>query len=95
MLPTWSVSAALSPDGKRLALGGFGRRAVTLWDIESQQELLALEGEGSNFWRSEFSPDGNVLASENMKGVLHLWRAPSWAEIEAAESQEAKSAPTR
>jgi WD40 repeat protein len=83
--PAEGFSVAFTPDGQRLAIGLNGKRAITLWDMESQQEVLALEGEGSNFWRSEFSPDGNVLGSENMKGVLHLWRAPSWAEIDAAE----------
>jgi WD40 repeat protein len=88
-LPGIGLSVAFSPDGKRLAVGWRGgETAVTLWDLETQQKLITLGGEGSNFWRSEFSPDGNVLASSNMKGVLHLWRAPSWAEIEAAERQE-------
>jgi len=72
-----------------------GKRAITLWDIESQQEVVVLEGEGSNSWRSESSPDGNVFGSENMKGILHLWRAPSWAEIQAAEKQESEDAQPR
>jgi hypothetical protein len=38
-----------------------------------------------------FSPDGNVLGSLSLSEVLHLWRAPSWAEIEAAETAEAKT----
>ena len=38
-----------------------------------------------------FSPDGNVLGSVNGNGILHLWRAPSWAEIEAAERKESGS----
>ena len=58
---------------------------------EVSQELLTLEGEGSLFYRTAFSPDGNVLGSMNWSGVLHLWRAPSWAEIEAAEKAEAKA----
>ena len=88
---SWGLSVAFTPDSKRLATGAEGKQAVTLWDIESEQELLAVEGDGSNFWRTEFSPDGNVLASENMKGVLHLWRAPSWGEIDATEAKEAKN----
>ena len=78
-------SVAFSPDSKRLALGGGGIEAIKLWNVESLQELLTLEGEGSFFYRTTFSPDGNVLGSMNEQGVLHLWRAPSWDEIDAAE----------
>jgi len=78
-------SVAFSPDGKRLAAGSEGSEAVQLWDVESYQELLTLEGQGSLFGSSAFSPDGNVVGSRNAQGQLHLWRAPSWEEIEAAE----------
>jgi len=30
-----------------------------------------------------------------MEGKLRLWRAPSWAEIEAAEKQEGSHEPER
>ena len=49
-----------------------------------------LEGQESVFNRTAFSPDGNVIGSMNNKGVLHLWRAPSWPDIEAAEKAERK-----
>jgi len=90
-IPAWGVSVAFAPDGDRLAVGNTGKRAITLWDIESQQQVLVLGGEGSNFWKTQFSPDGNVLGSLNMnrEGALHIWRAPSWAEIEAAERERA------
>jgi WD40 repeat protein len=78
-------SVAFSPDGKRLAAGSNGQEAIKLWDIESRQELMALEGHGSMFHPTAFSPDGNLLGSSNVNGVLHLWRAPSWAEIAAVE----------
>jgi len=80
-------SVAFSPDGKRMATGSDGKQAVKLWDLESYQELLTLEGKGSEFLSSAFSPDGNVLGSMNDHGLLHLWRAPSWADIEAAEKE--------
>ena len=55
------------------------------------QTLLTLEGQGSMFNVTAFSPDGAVLGSMNSgdskHGILHLWRAPSWAEIEAAEKK--------
>jgi WD40 repeat protein len=81
-------SVAFSPDGKRLAAGSNGQEAIKLWDIESHQELISLEGQGSLFHPSAFSPDGNLLGSRNLNGVLHFWRAPSWAEIAAAENRQ-------
>jgi WD40 repeat protein len=84
-------SVAFSPDGSRLMTGSNGQEAIQLWDTESYQELLALEGRGSLFSSPAFSPDGSLLGSMNQQGVLHLWRAPSWAEIQAAEEAEAKA----
>ena len=63
-----------------------------LWDVEGHRELLTLEGTGSWFNSSAFSPDGTVLGSNTLLGRLHLWRAPSWAEIEAAERAQANTA---
>ena len=60
---------------------------MKLWDVDSWQEVLTLQGVGS--WGSlAFSPDGNALSSRNYDGVLHVWQAPSWAEINAAEAKE-------
>jgi len=78
-------SVAFSPDDKRLAAGGDGREAIKLWDVESGQELLTLDGEGSKFGPTAFSADGSFLGSMNNVGVLHLWHAPSFAEIDAIE----------
>jgi WD40 repeat protein len=78
-------SVAFSPDGTRLAMGSNGQEAVKLWDTSTYQELLTLPGSGSVFFPTAFSPDGNVLGSMNQSGLLHLWRAPSWTEIDAAE----------
>ncbi len=89
--PVWS--AAFSPDDKRLATGSYGQEAVKLWDAESREQVLNLEGQGSLFNTIGFSPDGNILAAMNWNRVLHLWRAPSWAEIEAVE--KAEQAPIR
>jgi eukaryotic-like serine/threonine-protein kinase len=80
---------ALSPDGRRLATGGSSPRdAVKLWDLVAQRELLSLQGEGHYFQHLAFSPDGNTLAAVSLDGIAHLWRAPSWQEIEAAEKKQ-------
>jgi WD40 repeat protein len=78
-------SLAFSPEGRRLAIGGNGAEAIKLWDLNSRHELLSLAASGTMFNATAFSSSGNVLGSLNREGVLHLWRAPSWAEIETAE----------
>jgi WD40 repeat protein len=81
-------SLAVSPDGRRLASGGTRpNEAVRLWDVATRKDLLNLEGQGIEFRFTRFSPDGNILVAINSKYQLHLWRAPSWAEIEAAEGK--------
>jgi len=82
-----------SPDGRRFMTshGSGGDESVALWDMESYEKLLALEGRGSLFDVVAFSPDGNVLAASNWRGALLLWRAPSWAEIDAAEQVAAQT----
>jgi WD40 repeat protein len=81
-------SVTFSADSSRLAVGsGGGKEALKIWDVASFQELLTLEAEGSTYYQTAFSPDGDLLGSRNGAGVLHLWRAPSWEEISAAESR--------
>jgi WD40 repeat protein len=83
-------SVAISPDRQRLAAGSNGQEAVKLWDLESHEEVATLAGQGSFFTNLRFSPDGNTLAARNMNGLLHFWSAPSWKEIEAAETEKAR-----
>jgi WD40 repeat protein/serine/threonine protein kinase len=81
---------AFSPDGRRFATSGGNREVVKLWDVSSHRELITLPGQGSVFRSVAFSPDSQWLAACNMKGELHLWRAPSWEEMEVAEKQYQK-----
>jgi len=84
-------SVTFSPDGRRLAAGSNGPEAVKLWDTTLRQEVLTLSGEGSVFKLLKFSPDGRFLLAINEDGLAHLWSAPSWAEIAAAEAQRRPS----
>lgn len=78
--------AAFSWDGWRLAIGGLSSKdAVRLWDLTTQRELIRFQADGQIFMHVSFSPDGNILEATSLDGVAHLWRAPSWAEIAAAE----------
>jgi len=40
-------------------------------------------------------PDGNLVVAVNGDGKAHLWRAPTWAEIEAEEKQQGSYGPGR
>jgi WD40 repeat protein len=76
----------ISADGRRLVTAG-GKEAIKLWDIQTHQELIGLSFEG---WAIDWilcSADGNKLVGLNTQGHLHLWRAPSWEEIAAAEAK--------
>jgi len=82
----WSVT--FSPDGQRLATGGLQKEGVQVWDISTRRDVLTLPGQGSDIFYTGFSPDGNMLLAINNEGNLHLWRAPSFAEIDAIEKDK-------
>ena len=71
----------------RLATASQGKEAVKLWDVVSRQEVATLPGEGLIKGRLSFSPDGNMLVAINAQGKAHIWRAPSFDDIAAIESQ--------
>jgi eukaryotic-like serine/threonine-protein kinase len=88
LLPEHGHHVSFSPDGQYVIVSGGGNNAIGIWDIDSGEKVGALEGKGSLFQFSACSPDGSMMGSLSLYGVLHLWRAPSWAEIAAAEAKE-------
>src|SRR6185503_12302320 len=80
----------ISPDGNRLATAAGGAESIKLWDMHTHQELITLSGEGAIMLFLRFSPDGNKIIGYNDSARVQIWRAPSWAEIEAVEKAQKK-----
>jgi len=81
-------SVCFSPDGRRLA-AGTGDGGIIIWDLETGREVLVLKQHQNLVnlvFAVRFHPSGDSLLSVD-QSTLHLWRAPSWAEIEAAEKR--------
>jgi WD40 repeat protein len=80
-------AVSFSRDGSRLVATGDDAEAVKLYDVKSLQELFTLEATGS-FDSAGVSPDGNLIAAGNQEGWLHVWRAPTWQEVDTAEAAD-------
>jgi WD40 repeat protein len=68
------IAAALSPDGRRLAVSGY-QGLLRVWDLPSNRELPGFDrqaGKG-NVWALAFSPNGESLAVGAAK--LQVWKA--------------------
>jgi WD40 repeat protein len=74
----WAL--ALSPDGSRLASGGFDD-TVKLWDVATGQERAALRGHTDQVGAVAFAPDGRLLASGSHDGTVKLWDAATGREL--------------
>ncbi len=78
------MALAVSPDGKRIALGQSGENALRVLAVESGKELLVLAGhDGGRIFSIAWSPSGRRILSAGGLDMAHpsykLWDATSGA----------------
>jgi WD40 repeat protein len=89
-LPGSVGSAALSPDGATLALGGADGQ-VRLCDRATGREIRRLNGPGGFVMAIAFSPDGKRLVAGGRFGAdLYLWDATTGALIRCVPTSDAE-----
>jgi WD40 repeat protein/tRNA A-37 threonylcarbamoyl transferase component Bud32 len=76
--PDWSV--ALSPDGRTLAVGGWGA-VVRVVDVGTGKLVHELDQAGAGAMALDFSPDGRILAVSGFESVASLWDVASGTQI--------------
>jgi WD40 repeat protein/serine/threonine protein kinase len=68
---------AISPDGKRLLGEHLGR--VSIWDMETGDELVTTLGHPGEVYRVALSPDGRRAVTSSYGGYVYLWNVASGA----------------
>jgi hypothetical protein len=66
------LAAALSPDGKLLATGGYDRK-VLIWDVSKGTILRTLQEHTDAVTGVSFAPDGKRLASCSWDRTVRIW----------------------
>ena len=79
--------AAFSPDNRRFATGGRENTGFKLYDLETGQVVFSTLDSGHGYRGIQYSVDGNLIGAQSDDG-LHIWLAPSWEEIAAAEAKD-------
>ena len=75
------MSAAFSPDGKRIVTASFDKTA-RLWDAESGKQIgEPLMGHTDAVRSAAFSPDGKRIVTASLDNTARLWDAESGKQI--------------
>ena len=76
----WVLAVVFSPDGRMLATGDESGR-INIWDVQTQQTVVQLDGDFTAVYTLMFSPDGKTLASGGYEGKIELWKVEDWEHL--------------
>ena len=76
----WVMAVAFSPDGRMLATGDESGH-INIWDVQTQQTVVQLDGDFTAVYTLMFSPDGKILASGGYEGKIELWKVEGWEHL--------------
>jgi WD40 repeat protein len=71
---------AWSPDGRTLASSS-ADQTIRLWNAQSGQEIIILEGHTDYTAKVSFSHDNRLLASSSTDSEIRLWNTKTWKTI--------------
>jgi len=72
------LSAAYSPDGRRIAGGAEGVGDIGVWDAGSGQLLTVLKGHSASVDALAFSVDGSRIVSGSRDKMIRVWDAATY-----------------
>ena len=75
---------AFSSDGKTLATGT-EEGTITVWDLETYEERIALSWDGHYVESLALSPDGRTLVSSDVDARVRIWRTASEEHVKQME----------
>lgn len=90
------IRGAISPDGRRAVVGGFGglhrpggadECCVHLYDITTGRELHRMKGHSAPVGSARFSPDGSLVVSCSSDQTARIWEIESGRQISKFEVQ--------
>ena len=76
----WVLAVAFSPDGRMLATGDESGH-INIWDVQTQQTVVQLDGGFTSVYTLMFSPDGKILASGGYEQKIELWKVEGWEHL--------------